>query len=164
MYDKRTNLFLYDVNQQYEHEAADVDSDLDTGKICETVDGYILFIGAYHDGNRAEIDGLLLEKRSTEPHTFRRKGTISVIGYAAIALRYKVKPDVSNQQEVWKSFTDALRPQSIERWDHRLADGRSEHHNPSEKKRRGKGPLYDHRWEFDDSQLERLTPQTIKLV
>ncbi|KAF6220992.1 hypothetical protein HO133_002673 [Letharia lupina] len=168
MNDKKTNLFLHDGNQQYEHEAADVESDLDTGEICETIDGYILFIGAYHGEKRAEIDGLLLEKRSTEPNTFRRKGTISVSGYAAIALRYKVKPDVSNQQEVWKSFKDALGPQSDEQgWDHGLADemdGQSEHNNPSVRKRRGEGPLYDHCWEFDDSQLEQLTPQTVKLV
>ena len=168
MNEKSTNLFLHDGNQQYEHEAADVKSDLDTGEICETVDGYILFIGAYHGEKRAETDGLLLEKHSTEPNMFRRKGTISVFGYAAIALRYKVKPDVSNHQEVWKSFKDALRPQSDEYgWDHGLVDeidGRSEHSKPSVRKRRGKGPLYDHCWDFDDSQLEQLTPQIIKLV
>ena len=168
MNEKSTNLFLHDGNQQYEHEAADVKSDLDTGEICETVDGYILFIGAYHGEKRAETDGLLLEKHSTEPNTFRRKGTISVFGYAAIALRYKVNSDVSNQQEVWKSFKDALRSQSDEQgWDDLLAnkmDSRSELNKPSMRKCRGKGPLYDHCWDFDDSQLEQLTPQTIKLV
>ena len=168
MNEKTTNLFLHDGNQKHEHEAADVESDLDTGEICETVDGYILFIGAFNGEKQAEIDGLLLEKRSAEPNTFRRKGTISVLGCTAIALRYKVKPDVSNQQEVWKSFKDALRPQSDEwGWDHGLADemdGRSQQNNPSVRKRRGKGPLYDHCWDFDDSQLEQLTPQTIKLV
>ena len=168
MHQKTTNLLLHDGNQQYEHEAADVESDLDTGEICETVDGYILFIGSFHGEKQAEIDGLLLEKRSTEPNMFRRKGTISVLGYAAIALRYKIKPNVSNQQEVWKSFTDALKPQSDKRgWDHGVAgemDSRSEHDNPSVRKHRGKGPLYDHCWDFDDSQLEQLAPQTIKLV
>ena len=165
---KQTNLFLHDGNRQYEHEAADVESDLDSGDTCGTVDGYILFIGALNGEDYAETDGLLLEKRSTEPDTFRRKGTISVSGYAAIALRYKVKPDVSNRQEVWKSFTDALRPQFDEQgWGHGLADemdGRSEHKQPSVRNPRGKGPLYDHCWEFDDSQLEELTPETIKLV
>ncbi len=168
MHRKTTSLFLHDGNQQYEYEAADVESDLDTGEICETMDGYILFIGAYHREKQAELDGLLLEKGSTEPNTFRRKGTISVSGYAAIALRYKVKPDVSNQQEVWESFKDALRPQDGEQGsDYGLADkmnGRSEHNNPRVTKPRGKGPLYDHCWEFDDSQLEHLTPQTIKLI
>ena len=168
MNEKTTNLFLHDGNQQYEHEAAHVESNLDTGEICETVDGYILFIGAFHGEKQAETDGLLLEKRGTEPNTFRRKGTISVLGYTAIALRYKVKPDVSNKQEVWKFFKDALRPQSEEwGWDHGLADemdGRSQQNNPSVRKRRGEGPLYDHCWDFDDSQLEKLTPQTIKLV
>lgn len=168
MNEKKMNLFLHDGNQQYEHEDADVENDLDTGEIDRTVDGYILFIGASHGENRAEVDGLLLEKRSTEPNTFRRKGTISVTGYAAIALRYKVKPDVSNQQEVWKAFQDALRPQSDEQgWDHSIAgeiEGRPEHNKPSVRKRRGKGPLYDHCWLFDDSQLEQLTPQIIKLV
>lgn len=169
MRDKNTNLFLHDGNQQYEHEAADVKCDLDTGEICETVDGYILFIGAVHGENWADVDGLLLEKRGTEPNTFRRKGTISVRGYTAIALRYKVKADVSDPQEVWKSFRDALRPQSDEwGWHHRLADEsdghRSEHHNPGVRKCRGEGPLYDHCWEFDDSRLEQLTPRTIKLV
>ena len=168
MNEKTTNLFLHDGNQQYEHEAAHVESNLDTGEICETVDGYILFIGAFHGEKQAETDGLLLEKRGTEPNTFRRKGTISVLGYTAIALRYKVKPDVSNKQEVWKSFKDALRPQSDEwEWDHGLADemdGPSQQNNPSVRKRRGEGPLYDHCWDFDDSQLEQLTPQTIKLV
>ena len=169
---KKTNLILHDGDQQHEHEGADVESDLDTGEICETVKGYILFIGAYHGdfrgGQDAEVDGLLLEKQDTEPNTFRRNGYISVSGYTAIALRYKVKPDVSNQQEVWKAFTDALRPQSEEEsWYDGLADendGRSEHKNPSVRKRRGTAPLYDHCWEFDDSQLEQLTPQTIKLV
>ena len=168
MDEKTTNLFLHDGNQQYEHEAADVKSDLDTGEICETVDGYILFIGAFHGEKQAEIDGLLLEKRSTEPNKFRRKGTISVLGYAAIALRYKLKPDVSNQQEVWTSFKDALKPQSDEHGLWRgLAgelDGRSQENNPGVRKCRGKGPLYDHCWDFDDSQLEQLTPQTIRLV
>ena len=166
--ERKTDLLLHDGNQRYVHEAADVESDLDTGEVCETVDGYILFIGAYHGEKQAETDGLLLEKRSTEPNTFRRKGTISVLGYAAIALRYKVKSNVSNQQEVWKSFKDALRLQSDEQgWDDGLADetdSRSEHNNPSVRKCRGKGPLYDHCWDFDDSQLEQLTPQTIKLV
>ena len=168
MNEKTTNLFLHDGNQRYEHESADVKCDLDTGEMCETVEGYILFIGAFHGEKQAEVDGLLLEKRSTEPNTFRRKGTISVLGYAAIALRYKVKPNVSNPQEVWKSFKDALKPQSDEgEWDHGLADemdGRPEHNKPSVRECRGKGPLYDHCWDFDDSQLEQLTPQTIKLV
>ena len=79
-----------------------------------------------------------------------------------------MKPDVSNQQEEWKSFKDALKPQSDEwQWDHGGSDemgGRSEYKNPNVKKRRGKGPLYDHCWEFDDSQLEQLMPQTIKVV
>ena len=70
MHKKTTTLFLHDGNQQYEHEAADVKSDLDTGEICETVDGYILFIGSFHGEKQAEIDGLLLEKRSTEPNMF----------------------------------------------------------------------------------------------
>ena len=153
--DKKTNLLLQDGDQQYEHEDADVKSDLDTGEIPETVNGYILFIGAYHGerfgGQTAEVDGLLLEKRNTEPNTFRRKGYISVSGSAAIALRYKVKPDVSNQQEVWKSFTDALRPQSEEKYgfdgldDER--DGGSEHDDPIPRKLRGEGALYDHCWE-----------------
>ena len=108
MSEKKTDLFLHDGNEQYEHEAADVKSNLDTGEICETVDGYILFMSAYHEEKRANTDGLLLEQRSTEPNTFRRKGNISVSGYAAIALRYKVEPDISNRQEVWKSFKDAL--------------------------------------------------------
>ena len=172
MKDKKTNLILHDGDQQYEHEGADVESDLDTGEICETVKGYILFIGAFHGvfggAQHAKVDGLLLEKQDTEPNTFRRKGYISVSGYTAIALGYKVKPDVSNQQEVWKAFTDALRPQSEgESWYDGLADendGRSDHKKPSVRKRRGTGPLYDHCWEFDDSQLEQLTPQTIKLV
>ena len=168
MADQKTTLFLHDGDQRYEHEAVHIESDLDTGEIREIVDGYILFIGAYHGEDEAEIDGLLLEKRSAEPDTFRRTGTISISGYAAVTLRYKVRPGVSNQQEVWQSFKDALRPQSDEReWDDGLADekdDRSEQINPSGRKRRGKGPLYDHCWEFDDSQLEQLTPQTIKLI
>ena len=172
MRNKKTNLFLHDGGQRYEHEGADVKSDLDMGEIPETVNGYILFIGAYHGelfgGQRAEVDGLLLEKQDNEPNTFRRKGYISVSGSAGIAIRYKVKPNISNQQEIWKSFTDALRPQSEEEQrDRFLADrmeGRSERKNPIPRKPRGKGALYDHCWEFDDSQLEQLTPQTIKLV
>ena len=168
MNQKTTNLFLHDGNQQYEHEDANVESDLDTGEIRETVDGYILFIGAFHGEKDAEIDGLLLEKQSTEPNTFRRKGTISVLGYTAIAMRYKIKADVPHQQEVLKSFKDSQRTQSDEcGLGLGLADeidGRSEHNNPSVRKQRGKGPLYDHCWEFDDSRLEQLTPQTIKLV
>ena len=172
MDDRKTDLFLHDGDQEYEHESAEVQSDLDTGEIPDTVNGYILFIGAYHGelfgSQQAEVDGLLLEKQDTEPNTFRRKGYISVEGSAAIALRYKVKPDVSNQQEVWKSFTDALRPQSEEKHGYDgLADeseGGSEHDNPIPRKRRGEGAFYDHCWEFDDSQLDQLTPQTIKLV
>ena len=165
---KQKNLFLHDGDQQFEHEAADVESDLDTGEVCGTVEGYILFIGALNREDYAVTDGLLVEKHSTVPNTFRRKGTISVSGFAAIALRYKVKLDIPNRQEVWKSFTDALRPQLNEQgWCHGPADerdDRSEHPKPVVRIPRGKGPLYDHCWEFDDSQLEELTPQTIKLI
>ena len=172
MNDRKTNLLLHDGGQRYEHECAEVECDLDAGEIPETVNGYILFIGAYHGelfgGQKAEVDGLLLEEHDTEPNTFRRKGYISVSGSAAIALRYKVKSDVSDQQEVWKSFTDTLRPQSEEeRWYDELPDGResrSKHHDRTPRKRRGEGALYDHCWEFDDSQLEQLTTETIKLV
>ena len=202
--DKKTNLFLHDGNERYEHEEADVDSDLDTGEICETVNGYILFIGALNGEDYAETDGLLLEKKSTDPNMFRRKGIISVSGYAAIALRYKLKSNVSNRQEVWKSFIDTLRPQfeeqerdyglagetdggaehsdpSVRKFDEQMdggsehsdpcvrkfdeqTDGGSEHSDPSLRKCKGEGPLYGHCWDFDDSQLEQLTPQTITLV
>ena len=172
MDDKKTDLFLHDGDQKYEHEDAEVELDLDTGEIPDTVNGYILFIGAYHGerftSQRVEVDGLLLEKQDNKPNTFRRKGYISVEGSAAIALRYKVKSDVSNQQEVWKSFVDALKPQPEEDYgDDMNADegeGGSEYSNPIPRKRRGEGALYDHCWEFDDSQLDQLTPQTIKLV
>ena len=172
MSDKKTDLLLHDGGEQYEHDDAEVESDLDTGEIPATVNGYILFIGAYHGelfgAQQAEVDGLLLEKQDTEPNTFRRKGYISVSGSAAIALRYKVKPDVSKKQESWKSFVDALRPQSEEFYGCVvLADekeGGSEHDNVIPRKRRGKGALYDHCWEFDESQLDQLTPQTITLV
>ncbi|KAL9065119.1 MAG: hypothetical protein Q9161_008437 [Pseudevernia consocians] len=172
MSDKKTELFLHDGGEQYEHDDAEVESELDTGEIPATVNGYILFIGAYHGelfgGQQAEVDGLLLEKQDTKPNTFRRKGYICVSGSAAIALRYKVKLDVSNQQEVWKSFVNALRPQSEQKHKYNVLanekNGESEHANPIPRKRRGKGALYDHCWEFDNSQLDQLTPQTITLV
>ena len=152
MNDKKTDLSLHDGGEQYEHDNAEVESELDTGEIPVTVNDYILFIGAYHGelfgGQQAEVDGLLLEKQDTKPNTFRRKGYISVSGSAAIALRYKVKLDVSNQQEVWKSLVNALRPQSEQKNRYNMLNneknGGSKHANSISRKRRGKGALYNH--------------------
>ena len=171
MRDEKVTILLHEDDGQYEIELADVGTDLDTGGIPDFVEAYLLFIITCQSGHSAEISGLLLEKQGVEPNTFRRIGVLEIKGYAAMALRYRVKSGASDPQSVWNSFKHVLIFQSGDdsKWDlpelaKEWAAQFGQEDLSQKKSQRGSAPLYDHDWEFEDSQLEELTPQILTIV
>ncbi|KAL8782463.1 MAG: hypothetical protein Q9213_005357 [Squamulea squamosa] len=196
IFNHKRDVVIYQDQRQARFEKTSMQYYLDSNIAQDVIDAYVLFIAverqAENESSRSSaaqpgrLHGLLLHQIGPDMDTHQRIGTISVDGFESVAVKYNIRPNVTDWDDALEKMGDSFRHQgpqshsyeSVDSADETLRASREELNDGVE---RSEGSPHAGHQEGDDGDIaeklyaygrryvdhelfERLTPRTVKLL